>query len=71
MDGKTIEESVNSGTSVQAVIEQARIKLGDLDRVEPAVYSTINTPSEIRITRVQEEFEVEEITIPFERQTDP
>ncbi|NPV76897.1 MAG: hypothetical protein HPY59_11050 [Anaerolineae bacterium] len=69
VDGKVITEVIVPGITVQAGIEQAGITVGNLDKIEPPTFSTINGPTQIKITRVREEFEVEENTIPFERQT--
>ena len=69
VDGKVISNTIDPGTTVQAGIEQAGITVGNLDKIEPPTFATINAPIQIKITRVREEFEIEENTIPFERQT--
>lgn len=69
VDSKNITINVAQGTNVQAAIQQAGIVLENLDRIDPPTYTTIANPTTITITRIREEFEVEENTIPFERQT--
>lgn len=83
VDGKTIEQDVPLGATVQQALELAGISLGPLDQIQPPANTQLNygealadpaagsTPGEgetIRITRVREEFTVEQEAIPFERQ---
>ena len=63
----TIE--VPSGSSVQQALDSAGVVLGSLDRVNPLGYTVLSAGTEITITRVVEHFEIEEIIIPFDRQT--
>ena len=60
---------VPTGSTVQQTIEAAGIELGSLDRVNPPAYTVVDEGSTIVITPVEEIFEVEQIIIPFERQT--
>jgi hypothetical protein len=69
VDGVIQVVQVPSGSTVQQSIEAAGIELGSLDRVSPPSYTVVEQGSEITITQVEELFEVEEIIIPFERQT--
>jgi resuscitation-promoting factor RpfB len=64
---KSIE--VNTGSTVQNTLEQAGITLNNLDKVEPASYTVISSPIEIKVTRVTEKFDIEESIISYERQT--
>ncbi len=57
------------GSSVQTTLEKAGIQLNALDRVDPPGYTILSTTTTIQVTRVREEFEIEESIIPFERQT--
>ena len=57
------------GSTVQQSIEAAGIELGSLDRVNPPSYTVVEQGSRIVITPVQEIFEIEQIVIPFDRQT--
>ncbi|MCC6147975.1 MAG: G5 domain-containing protein [Anaerolineaceae bacterium] len=69
IDGKTITEKVVEGTTVQTALAQAGIILGSLDKTDPSVYSPLQQSSQIKVTRIREEFEVIENSISFERQT--
>lgn len=64
-----IEVFAPFGSSVLDVLQMGNIELGSLDRTEPPSFTIITEPTTIKITRVEEEFEQEEIVIPFERQT--
>jgi len=66
---ETIPVDVPVGTSVLNAIEKANIALNELDIIDPPSFTLITTPIEVKITRVSEEFELEEVVIPFERQT--
>lgn len=68
-DNNKVELAVPFGSSVLEALKLANIELGSLDRTEPPSFSIITEPTTIKITRVIEEFEQEEIVIPFERQT--
>jgi resuscitation-promoting factor RpfB len=69
VDNQQLPVEVEKGASVQAALDQAKVTLGNLDKAEPASYTIVNSNLEVKVTRVREEFEVEEITIPFSRQT--
>ena len=69
VDGATIEVSVPAGSSVEYALNQAGITLGSLDRVEPTLFTSLNSGDEIKVTRVREEFETVQELIPFDRQT--
>ena len=60
---------VASGASVQQALDSAGVILGSLDRADPPGYTVLSDGAEIDITRVLENFEIEEIIIPFDRQT--
>lgn len=55
------------GTTVANLLAQAGITLGELDRVTPPLYSLIADGATVRVTRVSESFEVEQVAIPFQR----
>jgi len=65
----TIRLSIPSGATVQTALEKAGTTLSDLDRVEPPTFTPITNPTDIKIFRVTEEFQVEEKVIPFDHQT--
>lgn len=69
VDGKQVVLQVPAGTTSQAVLEQANISLGNLDRIDPPSYTVMADQDEVRVTRVREVFTVLENIIPFERKT--
>ncbi len=68
-DGGTTSYTVASGSTVQQALASAGVRLGELDRVDPPVFTVLTQDAVVRITRVVERFEVETETLPFERQT--
>jgi len=54
--------------TVRQALEQARVTLDRLDRVEPDLYTRLEPGLVITVTRVREETEVARTVIPFERQ---
>ncbi len=69
VDGATIEVSIPAGSSVEYALNQSGITLGSLDRVEPTLFTSLNSSDKIKVTRVREEFETVQEVIPFDRQT--
>lgn len=68
-DGKTSTISVPAGSKVQRVLEIATLSLASLDKVEPPAYTLVTDGLAIKVTRGREEFETQQETIAFERQT--
>jgi len=68
-DGQQKQISLPAGATVQTALEKAGVALGTLDRVEPPTFTALTSAASIQVTRVREEFEVEETTIAFETQT--
>lgn len=68
-DGTLLEVSLPAGSTVQAAVEQSGIQLGELDRVEPAVYAVLTDGARVQLWRRIESFEVESQVLPFARQT--
>ncbi len=68
-NGKYHNVLVPAGTTVQSILEQAGVKVNSLDRLEPPGYALIQSETTIKITRVRESYEVEEVVIPFVQQT--
>jgi hypothetical protein len=69
VDGGSRSLSVPEGSTVQQALDQAGLLIDTLDRVQPPAYTVLQSGTIIKVTRIQERFEVEEILIPFERQT--
>lgn len=67
-DGELTSASVPAGSTIQQVLDMAGIRLGTLDMTEPALFTVPKNGETIQVIRVSEEFEVEEVVIPFERQ---
>jgi hypothetical protein len=69
VDGELVEISVPAGSTVQFVLDQGLVDLGELDRVDPPGYAVVTDGTQIEVTRRLERFEVEELVLPFSRQT--
>ncbi|GAP14639.1 uncharacterized protein conserved in bacteria [Longilinea arvoryzae] len=69
VDGSSTQLQVPPGSSVQYALDFSKVVLGELDRVDPPSYTILANGNTIQVTRVREEFEIQEATIPFERQT--
>ena len=67
-EGST-EHTIVSGSTVQQALESLGMELGALDRVNPPSYTVLSDGAEVEITRVEEVFEIETVTIPFPSQT--
>lgn len=59
------------GSTVQEALDNAGITLDSLDRVDPVTYTVLADGTLITVIRVHEEFEVEQVVIPFEQQNQP
>ena len=68
-DGKTVKSTTEIGTTIQTVITKNNIELSQLDKITPPLFTVVTEPIEITITRVEENFETENVVIPYERQT--
>lgn len=69
LEGNTTRLQVPPGSSVQYALDYAQVDLGELDRVDPPGFTILASGDTIRVTRVREDFEIQESIIPFERQT--
>lgn len=67
-DGKNYQVVLAPGSTVQQAYEKAGIVLSELDRSDPPVYTVLTDGASVRLIRVREEFEVEQMVEPFERQ---
>ena len=71
VDGQTRTLSLPAGSSVREALAAAGIQLGDLDRVEPPLSTELSDGDEVRVIRVTEEFETEQVPMPFVSRTLP
>ena len=69
VDGKETEIAVDAGSTVQSALKSANIQVNSLDRLDPPNYSILTQNTTITITRIREEYDVEEVVIPFEKLT--
>lgn len=69
VDGRQEEIQVPAGTTAQGVLDQAKVQLNQLDRVDPPGYTVLDNGQTIQVIRIREEFQVDEIILPFESQT--
>jgi resuscitation-promoting factor RpfB len=67
-DGATREINIPAGSTVAQALQTAAIATGNLDRIEPPFYTVLGMDDTIIIIRVIEQFDTEQVVIPFERQ---
>lgn len=67
-DQETYSLQLPPGSTVQNALDEANLSLDALDRTEPPIYTVLRDGAEVRIVRVREEFDVDEVVIPFEQQ---
>lgn len=66
-DGKSYEVLVPTGSTTRQALEAAGVEVGLLDRTEPRLAHTLSDEKIIRVIRISEEFEIDEVVLPFER----
>jgi len=71
VDGQAFEIQLVPGSTVQEALDSLEITLNTLDRVDPPTYTVLSDETVITITRVWEEFEVEQLEIHFEQKRLP
>jgi hypothetical protein len=67
-DGNSQVITLKAGSTVQQALTTAQISLGQTDRVNPPAYTFLSEGLAITVTRVREEFETQQVIIPYERQ---
>ena len=67
-DGTPRQISIPSGSTVSQALQMAGVTPGNLDRIEPPLYTVLNEGDSVQVIRVEETFETEEQIIPFEKQ---
>jgi hypothetical protein len=71
VDGQQRELAVPAGSSVRELLNTAGVELGPRDRSEPPSYTELADGDEVRVIRVVEEFEIEQVDLPFVSRTLP
>jgi hypothetical protein len=67
-NGKTQKVNVPAGSTVTQALERAGLTPGDLDKSEPPFYTVLANGDSVKLTRVEEKFQTETQTVPFDRQ---
>ena len=67
-NGKTQKVNVPSGSTVTQALQLAGFTPGDLDKSDPPFYTVLVDGDSIKLTHVEEKFQTETQTIPFDRQ---
>lgn len=68
-DGESWNILAAPGSTVQRVLDQVGLSLNALDRTDPPAFTVLGDGATIRLIRVTEEFVVEQVTLPYQRQT--
>lgn len=69
VDGTSQQVTLAAGSTVQDVLDAAGITLSQIDRVNPAAFTVLTGGEIVTVTRVTEEFEVQQVILSFERTT--
>lgn len=67
-DGASHNVTVPAGSTVSQAIQASNLTVGNLDRVDPPLYTVLSNGNSVNIIRVKEVFETEQQIIPFEKQ---
>ncbi len=67
-DGETHAVEVSAGVTAEDALNAAGVILSELDRTEPPLYTVLSDGSTVRLIRVEEQYTVEQVVIPFEQQ---
>ncbi len=67
-DGETRAVTLPAGSTAAQAYQAAGITPGVLDRSEPPLYAALRAGDKLKLIRVREVFETEQVAIPFERQ---
>jgi hypothetical protein len=67
-DGIRRNLTLPAGSSVQQALVSTGISLSQTDRVTPPAYTIVTEGMTIEVTRVREDFETQQVIIPYERQ---
>ncbi len=67
-DGSERQVELPAGSTVEAALTEAGLILGTMDRTDPPLFSLLNDQARVTLTRVREEYYIEQVVIPFEHQ---
>jgi dipeptidyl aminopeptidase/acylaminoacyl peptidase len=67
-DGKSTSVDVPVGSTVQEAISQAGVTLSTLDQSDPPPFTVVSSGIQVRVVRIDENFEIEQVVVPFQRQ---
>jgi resuscitation-promoting factor RpfB len=67
-DGSQINIRLSPGSTVRDAYTAAQVTPGALDRSDPPVFTVLTEGADLRLVRVVEEFDVVNVSIPYERQ---
>jgi hypothetical protein len=67
-DGTGQSITLPPDSTVQQALDAAKVILSQTDRVDPPAYTALTAGMILVVTRVREEFETQQIVVPFERQ---
>ncbi|MEN8173154.1 MAG: G5 domain-containing protein [Chloroflexota bacterium] len=71
VDGEIIPVTLSNGNTVQTALDKSGLSLGELDRIDPPQSSQVTDGLKITLNRVWEQFEIEQVVLPFEQQLQP
>ena len=67
-DNKEYQLKLASGSTVQDALKSSQITLTELDKVKPELSAVLSNGERVKVTRVSEEYYIEQVIIPFEHQ---
>lgn len=68
-DGDLRQLTLPAGSTVRDLVDLVGIQLGVIDRTDPSINSELFMDDAVRIIRVEERFETEQVVMPFESRT--
>ena len=69
VDNQIVSVDAKYGERVIEILNRSGVTLGNFDKIEPQANSEVRDEIEIKVIRVSEDFDVEEIIVPFTQQT--
>jgi resuscitation-promoting factor RpfB len=67
-DGSQHQVELAPASTVEQALAAAGLRIGTLDRIDPPLYTILVDEAHVTLTRVREEFDIEHVVIPFEKQ---